>query len=144
MPCNCHRSKSRQARCGCKRLKHSPDLCGRWNLGRYPVAFSKDQQLGHVTAYIIIDRQEGNLVWFTNYWTPEGGDGQNVEQGTGVINEVTGEITLVEVSQLESGGPPDGGSTGIFRLLPCSRNKYYLTYEGVGGGISFSTFAERA
>ena len=83
-------------------------------------------------------RQEKNLFWAENRWRVDGTQDWVVEAATGTFN-VFDPTTL---SIVETGPAPEGVNTGLFdgRLKD---GKLYLTYRGVGDGVSFSTVLER-
>ena len=129
-------------------MNQIPDLVGTWYTDPYNAAFPEDTEIyptgkGLIEAKIIVTRQEDNLLWFQNYWKFVEDEAWNMEPGTGVINAQTQQVTLVEADPR-----PEIGSTGVFTLTPyknddkyqrCYQNSYYLTYKGLGGGISFSS-----
>ena len=146
-----------------------PNLVGTWYTDPYITAFPETSDLYPTDGgkmfetKIVINRQKNNLLWFTDYWKAVGDEEWYAEKGTGVINTETNTVSLVEVSPppvcpcaptpYQYGQPtPDKpevvSSTGVFTLTPyqrnskytsCFNNDYYLTYEGLVKGISFSS-----
>lgn len=119
-----------------------PDVTGVWS-GSYKVAFPESH--GHfsgevkgVRMELHIDKQDDNLFWARNRWRLNEHEEWHVEQATGTfdLHDPTA-MSIVEISP-----NPEYGSTGYFsgRLVD---EKMYLTYRGVGRGISFSAVLER-
>ena len=152
-----------------------PNLVGTWFTDPYITAFPETSDLyptdgdKKFETKIVINRQDNNLLWFTNYWKAVDDEEWLVEKGTGVINTETTTVSLIESSPpLECPCPPKPypypypypynpygqpkpgvvSSTGVFTLTPyqnnskytsCFNNDYYLTYKGIARGISFSS-----
>lgn len=155
-----------------------PNLLGTWMTDNYQVAFPENSDLFPTNGgklyqtKIVINKQQQNLIWFTDYWKAVDEELWHAEKGTGVINLETNSISLVEAGHPICKPPPplikpnplfqtlqpnptpeyeekpQDGSTGVFSLTPyvqtgkyqsCFNNDFYLTYEGLNKGISFSS-----
>jgi hypothetical protein len=120
-----------------------PDVLGLWH-GSYPVAYPRsnahypDQRVMSEME-LEVYRQDANLIWAEIRWRVEGAEAWNVEECTGTFDLYTGtELALTENEPL----PVDWATTGIYRGR-YQDGKVYLTYHGIGGGISFSAALER-
>lgn len=118
------------------------DVTGVW-FGSYDVAFPEGH--GHFPGEVMgaqmelhIERQEGNLFWARNRWRLD-------EQGDWHVEGATGTFDLYDptiMSIVEISPNPDYGSTGYF-TGKMADEKLYLTYRGIGRGISFNAVLTR-
>lgn len=87
---------------------------------------------------LAVTRQDKNLFWAENRWRVDGTQDWVVEDATGTFNLFDPTTLCI----IETGPAPVGVNTGLFdgRLKD---GKLYLTYKGVGDGVSFSTVLKR-
>ncbi len=119
-----------------------PNVIGVWT-GTYDVAFSKghghfDEEAQGAQMELHITKQHNNLVWAKNRWRVN-------KHGKWHDEHTTGTFDLLERTKLnivEVAPTPEIGSTGVFEGH-VKDGKMYLTYKGIGSGISFAVLLER-
>ena len=119
-----------------------PNVLGVWT-GTYNVAFSKGhehfgEEIRGAQMELHVVKQDKNLIWAKNRWRVK-------EHGEWFDEYTTGTFDLLERTKLnivEIAPKPDIGSTGFFEGH-VNDGKMYLTYKGIGKGISFAVVLER-
>jgi len=119
-----------------------PKVIGTW-AGSYNVAFSKGH--GHfseekkgVQMELRIFKQDENLIWAENRWRVNDQSEWHSEHTTGTFDLLDQtKLNIVEIAP-----KPGIGSTGFFEGR-VKDGKMYLTYKGIGAGISFAAVLER-
>ncbi len=119
-----------------------PNVVGVWT-GTYNVAFSKghghfDEENHGAQMELHVVKQDKNLIWAKNRWRVKAYREWHDEHTTGTFDllERT-KLNIVEIAPR-----PDIGSTGFFEGH-VKDGKMYLTYKGIGKGISFAVVLER-
>ena len=127
---------------GTARAAEFPNIVGTW-IGSYNVAFSKGH--GHygeekkgVQMELHIVKQDENLIWAENSWRVNETSRWHSEHTTGTFDLLDRtKLNIVEISP-----KPEVGSTGFFEGR-AKDGKMYLTYKGIGAGISFAAVLKR-
>ena len=120
-----------------------PDIVGIWT-GVYEAAFAKSHSTypdrsGTMEMELDVYQQEANLVWAHNRWRPAGAESWHVEEATGTFKlESPKEIVFTERAPI----PVDWASNGFFTGSVVD-GTLFLTYHGLGNGISFAVALER-
>ena len=133
-------SESREE-CSLETKNGFADLVGTWKssaVTAYPKGNKYfDNGYSRGESKIVITKQKENLLWGTNNWKLNGSEKYNTENFTGTFH------TSDEFWLVESAPTPENGSSGLFQGKLISKNKFLLTYLGIGLGISFTAVYKR-
>ncbi len=119
-----------------------PNVVGVWS-GTFNTAFSKpNEELGQINhdaqMELNIVKQEKNLIWAKNRWRVKDYREWHNERTTGTFDLL--ERTKLNIVEIASDNTFRG--TGFYEGH-VKDGKMYLTYKGIGKGVSFAVVLER-
>lgn len=119
-----------------------PDITGTWE-GSKTTAFAKTHPLfsdgtSTVAMEIEIYRQQNNLFWLTQRWRRDNQSEWNEEQAVGTFFLLEDDEFMIT----EIGPAPETGQSGLF-LGEMEDGRMYVTYAGIGSGVTFSAVLDR-